>query len=131
MALIMAWRRREPMLMQRRSRRAFLRAAAALGTLPIIAPAFGQQKRKLPQRGEYLIRNAHVMTMESATRDIAGGDLHIRNGEIVAVGKGLKAAKATVIDGRGMIVLPGLIETHWHMWNTDRKSTRLNSSHVS
>lgn len=107
------------MLMQRRSRRAFLRAAAALGTLPVIAPAFGQQqKKKLPARGEYLIRNAHVITMDAATGDIAGGDLHIRNGEIVAVGKGLKAAKATLIDGRGMIVLPGLIETHWHMWNT-------------
>ena len=41
-----------------------------------------------------------------------------RNGAIVAVGQNLKAPGATVIDGHGMIVLPGLVETHWHMWNT-------------
>ena len=45
-------------------------------------------------------------------------DVHVANGAIVAVGPNLKAPGATVIDGRGMIVLPGLVETHWHMWNT-------------
>jgi 5-methylthioadenosine/S-adenosylhomocysteine deaminase len=72
---------------------------------------------KLPSRGEFIIQNAHVMTMDVAG-DIEGGAIHVRNGEIVAVGKGLKAPGARVINGAGMIVLPGLIETHWHMWNT-------------
>src|SRR5205814_3757252 len=103
-----------PMLMHRQSRRAFLRAAAALGTLPLVPQASAQEKRKLPARGEYLIRGAHVMTMDAATGDIAGGDVHVRNGEIVAIGKSLKAPRAPLLDGRGMIVLPGLVETHWH-----------------
>src|SRR5712671_6897223 len=34
-----------------------------------------------------------------------------------AAGK-VDAGGATVIDGRGMIVLPGFVETHWHMWNS-------------
>jgi cytosine/adenosine deaminase-related metal-dependent hydrolase len=72
----------------------------------------------LPQRRELLLRNAYVMTMDPGLGDIAGGDVHIKNGEIVAVGKGLKAPGATVFDGQRTIVLPGLIETHWHMWNT-------------
>jgi cytosine/adenosine deaminase-related metal-dependent hydrolase len=42
----------------------------------------------------------------------------MRSGAIVAVGRNLQAPSAQAIDGRGMIVLPGLIETHWHMWNT-------------
>jgi cytosine/adenosine deaminase-related metal-dependent hydrolase len=80
--------------------------------------AFGQEKRSLPARGQYLIRNAHVLTMDRNAGDIAGGDVHVLNGEIVAVGARLSAAAAKVIDGRGMIVLPGLVETHWHMWNS-------------
>ena len=37
---------------------------------------------------------------------------------IVAVGQKLNAPGATTINGAGMIVLPGFVETHWHMWNT-------------
>jgi len=44
--------------------------------------------------------------------------VHVRNGEIVAVGKDVAAPGAKVIDGRGMIVLPGLVDTHWHIWHT-------------
>jgi cytosine/adenosine deaminase-related metal-dependent hydrolase len=80
--------------------------------------AFGQEKRSLPARGQYLIRNSHVLTMDRNAGDIAGGDVHVLNGEIVAVGARLSAPAAKVIDGRGMIVLPGLVETHWHMWNS-------------
>jgi 5-methylthioadenosine/S-adenosylhomocysteine deaminase len=72
----------------------------------------------LPSRGDIVLRNAYVMTMDSELGDISGGDVHIKNGEIVAVGKAIKAPGAAVLDGRRMIVLPGLVETHWHMWNT-------------
>jgi len=72
----------------------------------------------LPPRRELLLQNAYVMTMDPGLGDIAGGDVHIKNGVIVAVGKGLKAPGAAVFDGQHMIVLPGLVDTHWHMWNT-------------
>ena len=58
------------------------------------------------------------MTMDPELNDIPEGDVHIKNGVIVAVGKGLKTPGAAVLDGQRMIVLPGLVETHWHMWNT-------------
>jgi cytosine/adenosine deaminase-related metal-dependent hydrolase len=73
---------------------------------------------KLPARGNYVIRKAYVMTMDKDLGDIRDGDVHIRDGVIVAVGEKLNAPGARTIDGRGTIVLPGLIETHWHMWNT-------------
>jgi len=57
------------------------------------------------------------MTMDTAG-DIAGGDIHVRDGAIIAIGKALEAPGAEAISGDGMIVLPGLVETHWHMWNT-------------
>lgn len=114
------------------SRRGLLRGGVALGALatttatmaatttgrPGLARAATPAVGKLPARGNFIIRNAYVMTMERDTGDIADGSVHCRDGAIVAVGKDIKAPGATVIDGRGMIVMPGLVETHWHMWNT-------------
>jgi 5-methylthioadenosine/S-adenosylhomocysteine deaminase len=67
--------------------------------------------------GEILLRGGYVITMDAAG-DIPGGDVHIRDGQIVAVGRGLAAPGAEVIDAQGQIVAPGLVDTHWHMWNT-------------
>ncbi len=109
------------------TRRNLLAGAAAFGTVGMpglslggasAQPARGTATPKLPARGNYVIRNAHVMSMEKGIGDIPSGDVHVRNGEIVAVGENVNAPGAVTIDGRGMIVLPGLIETHWHMWNT-------------
>jgi cytosine/adenosine deaminase-related metal-dependent hydrolase len=70
----------------------------------------------MTDRSEYLIRNAHVLTMDAALGDLAGADVHVRDGAIAAVGRRLTAPGAEVIDGANMLVLPGLIETHWHIW---------------
>src|SRR6202047_4771603 len=105
-------------------RRSFMRGAAALGAAGMFSsPLLAQARRdgpgasKLPARGEFTIANAHVMTMDSMLGDIADGSVHVRNGEIVAVGKDVQGG-GEKIDGAGMIVMPGLVETHWHMWNT-------------
>jgi 5-methylthioadenosine/S-adenosylhomocysteine deaminase len=73
---------------------------------------------RLPHRGEFVIRDAYVLTMEPEIGDIPKGSVHIKDGEIVAVGTSIDAPSASVIDGRRAIVLPGLIDTHWHMWTT-------------
>jgi 5-methylthioadenosine/S-adenosylhomocysteine deaminase len=108
-------------------RRSFIRGAAALGVAGAAglasSPLMAQARRRdagpprLPARGEFTIVNAYVMTMDGALGDIAGSSVHVRNGEIVAVGKDVKGG-GQKIDGTGMIVMPGLVDTHWHMWNT-------------
>jgi len=101
------------------TRRDFLGGVAALGawSLAGCATPSGGGNGKLPVRGEFVIRDAYVMTMDAAG-DLPGADVYVRNGEIAAVGVGVAAPGAQALDGRGMIVLPGLVETHWHMWNT-------------
>jgi 5-methylthioadenosine/S-adenosylhomocysteine deaminase len=105
-------------------RRDFIRGAAAFGTTGLFAsPLMAQTQRgsagssRLPPRGEFTIANAYVMTMDASLGDIADASVHVRNGEIVAVGKDVGGG-GEKIDGAGMIVMPGLVETHWHMWNT-------------
>jgi len=103
-----------------------MRRLAGAGTAAVSASSasmaaaqnVGGGARRLPARTEFVIRNAYVLTMDAALGDIAAGDVHVRNGAIVAVGRDLRAPGATSIDGRTTIVMPGMIDTHWHMWTT-------------
>jgi cytosine/adenosine deaminase-related metal-dependent hydrolase len=103
------------------TRRGLLAGAAALGAAGSLgqpAPAAQTPAKSLPRRGEFVVRDAYVLTMDPKLGDVPHGDIHVRDGEIVAVGPNLGVSGVEVIDGRTMIALPGLIETHWHMWGT-------------
>lgn len=66
-----------------------------------------------------LIRNATIVTMDPATPDRAAGDLLVEGDTIRAVGPRLEAsAEASVVDGTGTIVIPGLVNAHQHTWQT-------------
>ncbi len=100
-------------------RRRFLGSLAAFAVTSACSQKAEQSSSAgLPARGELVLRNAYVMTMDPELGDIPGGDVHIKDGQIASVGKSILAPGATVIDGQRTIVLPGLVETHWHMWNT-------------
>ena len=69
-----------------------------------------------------LIRNAlAVVTMDDAGSEVPGGDVLVRDGVIAAVGLGLDAPvgeACEVIDATGKVVLPGLVNTHHHLYQT-------------
>ncbi|MFN7752576.1 MAG: amidohydrolase family protein [Pseudomonadota bacterium] len=111
-------------------RRRLVGGGAALGALAIggcaaIPDPGANLPGAGPARGEWLLRGGYVMTMERSVGDLAGADVHVRDGVIVAVGRALQAPGARVIDARDMIVMPGMVETHWHMWNTLLRSMSL------
>ncbi|AJE46241.1 8-oxoguanine deaminase [Celeribacter indicus] len=67
----------------------------------------------------FLIRNAEiVLTMDDDRREIAGGDILVRDGVIEAVGQGLYDDDAQIVDARGCLVTPGLVNTHHHLYQT-------------
>ncbi len=66
-----------------------------------------------------LIRGAEVVvTMDATRREIAGGEVLIDGGEILAVGTGLSAAGAQIVNAQGCVVTPGLVNTHHHLFQT-------------
>ncbi|PVA06865.1 8-oxoguanine deaminase [Thalassorhabdomicrobium marinisediminis] len=68
---------------------------------------------------DILIRNAlSVVTMDETRRELAGADVHLRNGVIVAVGAGLEIGGAQIVDASGCVVTPGLVNTHHHLYQT-------------
>ncbi len=68
---------------------------------------------------ELLIRNADVaVTMDGSRREIRHCDIHCRDGVIAAIGPGLDVPGADVVDARGCVVTPGLVNTHHHLFQT-------------
>ena len=61
-----------------------------------------------------------VATMDDVRREIVGGSVLLRGREIAAVGspETLAAGADEVIDCRGKILLPGLVNTHHHFFQT-------------
>lgn len=69
-----------------------------------------------------LITNATLLTM---TREPAPGrnQLLLEDGRISAIGPELGVVDAEVIDARGGIVMPGMIDTHRHTWQSLLRAT--------
>ena len=66
-----------------------------------------------------VFRNGIVLTMDDAHTVLADGDILVVDDRIAAVGPGLEVPEGTQeIDARGGIVMPGMIDTHRHMWQT-------------
>jgi imidazolonepropionase-like amidohydrolase len=90
---------------------------------PAAAPGASQDTSARPQypstyqrraNPAVLIRNATILT--ATGQEIANGSILLRDGRIVAVGASVDApGDATVVDGTGKWVTPGIIDTHSHL----------------
>ncbi len=65
-----------------------------------------------------LIRNGFVVSMDPDIGEIASGDVLVEDGKIADVGREISVTEAEVIDATGMIVMPGFVDTHRHLWQT-------------
>ena len=67
-----------------------------------------------------LVKNAYIVTMDDHQRELPDGGLFIRDGFIEQIGatNDLPVAGDEVLDLKGHIVLPGLVNTHHHFYQT-------------
>jgi cytosine/adenosine deaminase-related metal-dependent hydrolase len=73
-----------------------------------------------------LIKDAIVLTMRGGSNDVLRGDVWVRDDIIAAVGPGLTADGSDLVDGRNLIVMPGLVNAHMHTWQTALRSIASN-----
>ncbi len=67
---------------------------------------------------EILIQNADtVLTMDATRRELHGADVLLRGGVVAAVGQGLSTT-GRVVQAKGCVVTPGLVNTHHHLYQT-------------
>src|SRR5215510_5450385 len=96
-----------------RDRRHFLRTSAAslLGSA-ITSGVSAQQVAR--RRGTHLlIRGGTILTMDPVLGDFASGDVLIDGSRIAEIKPQIRST-GDVIDARGMVVIPGLVDAHRH-----------------
>ena len=69
-----------------------------------------------------LIKSATIVTMDDRLGDLSDADLLVEGNRIVElrpnIDIGADPSGVEIIDGRGRIVIPGLINAHMHTWQT-------------
>src|SRR3954466_5103887 len=69
--------------------------------------------------GSLVFRGGTVLTMDASSTVLTDADVLVVGDRIEAVGPALEVPAGTEeIDARGGIVMPGMIDTHRHMWQT-------------
>lgn len=82
-------------------------------------PTDGTRAGGGPAGGDVLVRGGRVLTLDDRDTELALGDVLISDGLIAAVGPDLVAPPGTrLVDAAGRLVLPGLVDTHRHTWQT-------------
>jgi cytosine/adenosine deaminase-related metal-dependent hydrolase/ribose/xylose/arabinose/galactoside ABC-type transport system permease subunit len=82
--------------------------------LPDLYPS-GPDFRVAPT-GRTLIRGGIVLSLDPDVGDLSTGDVLIEGDRILAVGPDLSNGQVEVIDASGMIVVPGFVDSHRHIW---------------
>ena len=92
-------------------------ALSAVSAPPLVQRTFAQGTGAPVARGHYLIKNGAVITVDPLRGVLPRADVHVRDGRIEALGPDLQVAGAEIIDATDMIVMPGFVDTHHHMWS--------------
>src|SRR6267154_4910429 len=78
-----------------------------------------EHSNSFPSGRPVVFRNATVLTIDPSLGMIERGDVLVVDNRIAEVGRQLTAPDSAVeIDSSGGILMPGMVDTHRHMWQT-------------
>jgi cytosine/adenosine deaminase-related metal-dependent hydrolase len=100
-------------------RRAFMQALSSVPAASLLSACGTAGTQALVQsRPRKLIKGAYVVSLDPGVGEMAQADVLVDGPVIAAIGRKLEVADAEVIDGTRKMVLPGLIDTHRHTWQS-------------
>jgi 5-methylthioadenosine/S-adenosylhomocysteine deaminase len=65
-----------------------------------------------------LIENGYVLSMDESIGELEQGSVLLEGDRVAEIAPSIDAAEAERIDARGMVVMPGFVDTHRHTWQT-------------
>ncbi len=89
-----------------------------MSTVPTGEVESATSGRELGGRDAYLIKDGTIVSVDPEIGVLSRGDVLVRDGAIVDIGADLPTQDIEVLDASRMIVMPGLVETHFHMWSS-------------
>lgn len=103
-------------------RRTLLTAAAATGVAAAAGPLVASPAVAAHGGGrgkDILIQGGRVLTMDPEIGELNPGDVLVRNGKISKIAEHIEVRRnMEVIPAAGMVVIPGYVNAHQHLWNT-------------
>ncbi|WP_338556425.1 amidohydrolase family protein [Paenibacillus sp. KS-LC4] len=66
----------------------------------------------------YLIKNGDFLTMDNALGNFKKADMLVEDSIIVSIQQEIDASDCEIIDAADMIVMPGFVDTHRHVWES-------------
>jgi len=99
----------------RRARRLVIGSRTAKAAeLPVLYPT--GTDFSVVATGRKLIKGGIVLSLDPTVGDFTTGDVLIEGDKIVGVGPALANGDVELIDASGMIVMPGFVDSHRHIW---------------
>ena len=76
----------------------------------------------MAEKSRMLIKGGTVVTMDPALGILENASIFIEDGIIRSIGPNLSVEGAEVIDAESMIIMPGFVDCHRHMWQSQLRA---------